>query len=70
VSKTYTLVWFEAIQKHAWALVYFCGAARSCIFRQCITFPPNNLVHLCLCLHSQGDQVGSICKMQLRPRDM
>jgi len=45
----------------------FLLAARTCIFTQCIAFHPNNLVHLCLCQHSQGVQVGSICRMQLRP---
>jgi len=34
------------------------GATRTCIFRQCITFHPNNLVHLRLYQHSQGAQVG------------
>jgi len=37
---------FEANWKHAWTLVYFFAGARTCIFRQCITFHPNNLVHL------------------------
>jgi len=44
--------------------------ARPCIFRQGITFHPNNLAHLHLCQHSQGVQVGSICRMQLKPCDM
>jgi len=51
-------------------IVFFFGAARTCIFRQCVTFHPNNLVHLRLCQHMQGAQVGSICKMQVRPIDV
>ena len=42
------------------------GAARTCIFRRCIAFHPNNLVHLRVCQHSQGAQVGLVCKIQLR----
>jgi len=61
---------FETNWKHAWALVCFLGVARTCIFRQCITFYSNNLVHLRLCQHMQGAQVGSICRMQLRPIDV
>jgi len=48
----------------------FFGATRTCIFRQCITFHPNNLVHLRLCQRSQGAQVGAICRMQLRLSDI
>jgi len=61
------IISFEANWKHAWTLVYFITAATPCIFRQCVTFHPNNLVHLRFCQHSQGDQVGSICRMQARP---
>jgi len=39
-------------------------------FRQCITFHPSNLVSLRLCQDSQGAQVGSICRMELRPGDI
>ena len=56
--------------KHAWTLVYFLGAARTCVFRQCVTFYPSNLVRLRFCQHSQGAQVGTICRMQLRPSDV
>jgi len=46
------IVWFEANWKHAWTMVYCSGEARTqCISRQCITFHPNNLVHLRLCQH-------------------
>jgi len=47
--------------------VYLFGAARACIFRQCITFHPNNMVHLRLCQHSHGAQMGSVCRIQLGP---
>ena len=33
-------------------------------------FHSNNLVHLRHCQHSQGPQVGSICRMQLRRSDI
>jgi len=46
---------------------YFFWAARTCIIRHCITFHPNNLVHLSLRQHSQGVQVGSTGSMQFRP---
>jgi len=49
--------------------IAFLGAARRCIFRHCITYHPSNLVHLRLCQHSQGVQVGSICRLQFRPSD-
>jgi len=62
---------FEANWKHAWALVCFFGLARTCSFRQCITFHPNNLVYLRLSQHSQDAQVlGWICRMQLRPSNI
>ena len=61
---------FEANWKHAWTMVYFFARARPCSFRQCVTFHPNNLVHLHLCQQWQGAQVGSICRMQFRPNDM
>jgi len=51
-------------------MVYFFAGARTCIFRQCITFHPNNLVHLRLYQHSQGAQVGSVCRIQLRSSDI
>jgi len=69
-SKHEQNMYFEAHRKHAWALVYFFWATRTCIFRQCITFHPNNLVHLHFCQHLQGAQVGSIYRMQLRPSDI
>jgi len=73
-SKHEQNIWYvlnvEANWKHAWTLVYFFGEARTCICRQCITFNPNNLVHLRLCQHMQGAQVGSICRIQLRPIDV
>jgi len=47
-------------------MVYLFWAARPCSFRQCITFHPHTLVHLRLCQHSQGVQVGSVCRMQLK----
>jgi len=37
---------------------------------QCITFHPNNLVHLHLCQQFHGAQVGSICRIQFRPSDI
>jgi len=64
------MVWFEGNWKHAWTLVYFFRAARTCIFRQFIIFHPNNLIHLRLCQHLQGAQVGSFCRMQIRPSDI
>ena len=48
----------------------FLWVARTCIFRQCIRFHPNNLVHLSLCQHSHGAQMGSICRIQLIPSDI
>jgi len=33
-------------------LFLWCSKNRH--FRQCITFRPNDLVHLCLCQHLQG----------------
>jgi len=39
-------------------------------FGQCITFHPNNVVHLRLWQHSQGAQVDSTGVMQLRPSDI
>ena len=69
-SKHEQYMYFEAYWKHAWTLVHFFWAARTYIFRQCITFLPNNLVHLCLCQHLQGAQVGSVCRMPLRPSDI
>jgi len=48
----------------------FFWATRSCTFRHCITFHPNNLVHLHLCQHSQGAEVGSVWRIQLRPYDI
>jgi len=46
-------------------IVLFLWGRKTCIFRQSITFHPNNWVHLRLCQHSQGAQVGYICRMQL-----
>jgi len=63
MSKTYSLVWSKS--KTCMGIGSFPW--RTGIFGQCIRFNPNNLVHLRLCQHSQGAQVGSICRMQLRP---
>jgi len=66
---------FEANLKHAWTmdiglLLYGSMEQDHAIFRQCVTCHPNKLVHLRLCQHSQGDQVGSVGRMQLRPSDI
>ena len=60
------VVCFEENWNNAWTLVNFFGT-RTCIFSYCITFYPNTSVHLRLSHHSQGDHVGSVCRMQLRP---
>jgi len=66
MSKTYTVDWLEVNWKHAhrhWFISLrqqdhaFLGSA--------LHFIQNILVHLCLCKHSHGAQVGSICRMQL-----
>jgi len=62
----YFVIWVTKM--HDWTIPYH--GARPCIFRQGITFHPNNLAHPHLCQHSQGVQVGSICRMQLKPGDM
>ena len=64
------IISFEASWKHAWTLVYFFAEARPCIFGKFVAFHPNNLVHLHLCQCSQGDQVSTICRIQLRPSDI
>jgi len=66
MSKTYSLVWSKANWK-SMDVSLFLWAARTCIFRRNITFHSNNLVYLHLCQHSQGAQVDSIWRMQLRP---
>jgi len=66
LSKTYTVFRLKQIE----SMVYFFVGARPCSFRQCVTFHPNNLVHLHLCQRWHCAKVGSICRMQLRPSDM
>jgi len=63
-----SLVWNKL--KTCMKLAYFFGAARTCILRRCITFHPKNLVYLRLYQHLQGAQVGSVCRIQLRPSDI
>jgi len=59
-EKNIYIISFEATWKHAWTVAYFFGGVRPCIFRWCVTFQPNNLVHLhhgwstCLRLGSTG----------------
>jgi len=46
---------FEANWKHAWTMVCFIGAARTCIFMEVhYTSHPSNLVHPHLFQHPQG----------------
>jgi len=61
------VVCFGANWNNAWTLVNFFGTTRTCIFSYCVTFYPNTSVHLRLSHHSQGDHVGSVCRMHLRP---
>ena len=61
------VICFETNWNNAWTLVNFFGTTKTCIFSYCITFYPNTSVHLRLSHHSQGDYVGSVCRMQLRP---
>jgi len=49
---------------HRHTLIYLLGVARTTIFRQDISFLPNNFLHLRLCQHW-----SSISRMQLRPSE-
>ena len=60
---------FELNWKHVWTLDYCFGEARTCTFRPCITFHPNDLMYISLCQHMQDAKAGAICRMQFRPID-
>ena len=68
MSKTCNLVWTKL--KTCINISLFFVASRTYICKQCIKFHSRNLVHVRFCQHLQGVQVGSICRMQLRPSDV
>jgi len=49
---------------------YFLGQQEHAFLGSVFTFHPNNLAHLRLSQRSYGEQVSSICRMQLRPSDI